>query len=333
MATGKYGSASAWLLNNGINMIPFKLKSLSHKTSSEIEDVSAIGESWREFLPVGVGKAEFRVGEGIWDTTATTGDHAVYSGGIATSPQATPRLVCFGFSGNVLGEDFFGYEGALQSSYEALAQVGALTKANAEFAVTGRFERGQIIQPLATKTGDWNTDTLNTEWDNTLTTSQRVIPITSNSQDNPTVVTTPVPHGLTSGDIILISGVATSSPTINGERTVTVISTTTFSVAVDTSAGAAGTGGSFVKANSIGGGVGWLQVTAFSGFTDTVIKLRDSADNSTYADWATFTTITGVTSERVAVAGTLDRYFIVDGNVDGTGSITAFVGVVRLGQQ
>ena len=48
-----------------------------------------------------------------------------------------------------------------------------------------------------------------------------------------TVVTTTVPHGLATNDIILIAGNTGSNATLNGERTVTVISTTTFSVPVN----------------------------------------------------------------------------------------------------
>lgn len=67
--------------------------------------------------------------------------------------------------------------------------------------------------------------------------------ITSNSMANPTVITTPVAHGLSSGDIIQFFG-SNSTPTIDGERTVTVISPTTFSVPVNVTV--AGTAGYFV---------------------------------------------------------------------------------------
>jgi hypothetical protein len=69
--------------------------------------------------------------------------------------------------------------------------------------------------------------------------------ITANSIANPSVVTTPVAHGLVTGDVVLISGVVTSSPSINGTQTVTVLSPTTFSVLVNVTV--AGTGGSFAR--------------------------------------------------------------------------------------
>ena len=73
--------------------------------------------------------------------------------------------------------------------------------------------------------------------------------ITSNSADNPTVVTTLVPHGLKNNDKIVISGVRGSNADLNEEHTVTVLSPTTFSVPVD-ARGGAGKGGSFVRSQS-----------------------------------------------------------------------------------
>ena len=67
--------------------------------------------------------------------------------------------------------------------------------------------------------------------------------ITSNTLANPTVITTPVAHGLSSGDIIQVYD-SNSTPTIDGEREVTVISPTTFSVAVNVTV--AGTSGYFI---------------------------------------------------------------------------------------
>lgn len=64
--------------------------------------------------------------------------------------------------------------------------------------------------------------------------------ITANSLANPTVVTSAA-HGLATGDTVLIAG-SNSTPTINGNRVVTVINANTFSVPVNvTTAGTAGT--------------------------------------------------------------------------------------------
>jgi len=325
----KYGGASAILLIDGYNLLLAKLKTLSLKHEQLTEDTSGLGDNYEASSPVGKSRTTLTQGGGFFDTQ-TNGIHALMAAGTPTTPQATPRIACLGVAGQTIGALFVGIQGLFASAYEVLGEDSKLTKANITYIFTGTIDRGLIVQPLAAKTADWNTKSLGTVTDYTLDPSQRVIPITSNTQANPSVVTTPVVHGLTTGDIILISGVATSSPTINGERTVTVISTTTFSVAVDTSAGAAGTGGSFVRANSSAGAVGYQQVTALSGFTGFVGKLRDSADDTTYADLISFANVTSAPGkERATVAGVVDRYVSFDGDVTGSGSITVFAGVCR----
>lgn len=55
--------------------------------------------------------------------------------------------------------------------------------------------------------------------------------ITNATVANPSVLTTNVAHGLTTGDVVLISGVL-GTTTVNGIRVATVTSSTTFSVGV-----------------------------------------------------------------------------------------------------
>lgn len=68
--------------------------------------------------------------------------------------------------------------------------------------------------------------------------------ITSSSVANPSVITTPTPHGLNSGESITIAGHAGSTPAINGVQIVTVITPNTFSIPVNVTVG--GAGGTFV---------------------------------------------------------------------------------------
>lgn len=65
--------------------------------------------------------------------------------------------------------------------------------------------------------------------------------ISGNTAANPTVVTTTSAHGLSSGQMVVISG-SNSTPSLNGTQVVTVLSPTTFSVPVNVSV--AGTAGS-----------------------------------------------------------------------------------------
>jgi hypothetical protein len=84
-------------------------------------------------------------------------------------------------------------------------------------------------------------------------------------------------------------------------------------------------------ASSANGGVASLHVTAYSGLTNAVIKVQHSTNNSTWADLATFTTVTAVTSERLLVAAgtTVNRYTRSFLDVTGTGSITFALAFAR----
>lgn len=82
-------------------------------------------------------------------------------------------------------------------------------------------------------------------------------------------------------------------------------------------------------AATTGGGVAHLHATAFSGFSGAVVIVEDSANNSTWATIGTFTTVAGVTAERIAIAGTIRRYTRYSIDVTGTGSITFAAGIAR----
>jgi hypothetical protein len=91
--------------------------------------------------------------------------------------------------------------------------------------------------------------------------------------------------------------------------------------------GAAQDGG----AATANGGAGYLQVTAFSGFTNIVVKVQDSVDGAAgWADILTFATVTAANAkERVAITGTVRRYTRYTITVTGSGSATFVVGFGR----
>jgi hypothetical protein len=324
----KHGGNVAFFLVDGYNFLSAAVKNISLKRESITEQVDGLGDAYEAHAPVGKERATLTQGGAFYDTS-TLGLHSAMAAGTPTSPQATPRVICLGAMLGAVGSLFYGIQGTFTVAYEVVLEMTKLSKANVQHAVSGKIEPGMVIQPLATKTADWNTKTLSTVVDYTLDPAQVTVPITSNSIANPSVVTTTVPHGLTTGDIILIAGVSTSSPTINGQRTVTVISTTTFSVPVNVTV--AGTGGSFVRANSSNGCAGYQQISALSGFSGFVGKIRDSADDITYADLCVFVNVTAApNAQRVTAAGVVDRYVSYDGDVTGSGSITAFSALSRL---
>lgn len=83
-----------------------------------------------------------------------------------------------------------------------------------------------------------------------------------------------------------------------------------------------GTGYDQTVVSTTAGGVGHLHVTAFSGLTNIIVTIQDSANNSAFATIGTFATATGVTSERLEISGTVRRYVRASWTVSGTGSAT-----------
>jgi hypothetical protein len=82
-------------------------------------------------------------------------------------------------------------------------------------------------------------------------------------------------------------------------------------------------------ASSAGGGVAYLHVVAYSGFSSVVFKVQHDTDDSGYSDLITFTTVTGITSERATTAVTVNRHLAAHWNVTGTGSVTFMIGFKR----
>lgn len=126
----------------------------------------------------------------------------------------------------------------------------------------------------------------------------------------------------------------TTSVTGTVDATLSTVTTgdTGYGVCVATLAAiTADTNGSSVdnSASSANGAVAHLHVTAFTGLTNDVIKLEHSTNNSTWTTLGTFTTVTGTTSQRLVITGTVNRYVRVVDDVTGTGSITRLVALAR----
>jgi len=324
----KHGSPSAWLLVDGYDLRAASIQSAADEVESLTERTNGLGSDAEAHTPVGVSRTTLTTAGGFFDTETHHAHDALSGVTPQGTPSSTPRVVAFGGSGLVAGARFTGCAGMYSHKFSVVSENNALTKANVEYQVAGRHERGQIVQALTPQTGDWDTEAAAVDY--TDDPGQRTIPIVANSQANPTVITTAVPHGLTTGQVVVIAGNVDASPTINGAQTVTVISPTTFSVPVNTSGGAAGTGGEIRRASSPAGGAGYLQIVACEGFTNFVGTIRDSADGVTFADLVTFAdSVVAPSAQRVEVTGTVDRYLAFSGDVTGTGSIAVFAGFAR----
>jgi hypothetical protein len=255
---------------------------------------------------------------GFFDTTAAR-VHALMTARLsAEAPNATRRIVCAGFAGNVLAAPILGVEGEHLGDYEVLSEVGKLVKANVTHRAVGRPDDCRILQPLGALSDGESTES--TPLDNTTVTTPPIA-ITSSSVANPTVITTAVKHRLASGDTIIISGHTGMTPDINGtEYEVTVVDDTTFTIAVDVTV--AGSGGSFVRGKTTSGGTVYLQMTGLvlGGYTNAIVTLRDSPDDIAYSDVASFTAMTAIGAQRLAVAGTIERYTAISVAFTGAGA-------------
>lgn len=327
----KYGGISfAALLVDGYNLTAAVMDACSIGHESITQQTNPFGVGSEQHSPIQLEKGVLTVGGGCFDPT-TDALHNVIGDVTGFS-----RVVCALIEGNTVGKHFVGFEGAYDQKYEVMDKRDGLTMANVTYLVSGVVEDGVVVQNLATFTADWDTKTggagvTDSPVDWTIDPVQTPIAITSCTKANPGVITTPIAHRLTTGQKILASSNTLSGPSINTTLTVTVLTTTTFSIGVDTTASSgAGTGGSFVLVNTVGGGSAYIQCTAYSGFTNLVNKIMHSPDDSTYATLVTFTTLTAIGKERKTFSGTVDRYLSNNGDVTGSGSVTVMTGVCRL---
>lgn len=113
---------------------------------------------------------------------------------------------------------------------------------------------------------------------------------TSNSVANPTSILFASPHGIVTGDSVEISGQASGTPLINGDRACTYVDSTHFTVPVNvTVIGGAAT----VKKTSTNYGAAMFVQVVTHGSNSITIKVQHSADNGVsdaYADVAGLTT-------------------------------------------
>lgn len=325
----KYGPASSYLYVNGYD-ISSDTFTLDETIEQVLEESHGLGENWEKQYPVQLAKVMLEASGGLYDD-ATIGA-ALQESNIA---NLALRVVDYGMNGNGLGKTVSMLNGSYAATWKRVASRDALTKANAVHTITGDHRRGVVLHSSNAETTSSGNNQSTPQDRATEALAPASIAITSSSVANPTVITTPVAHGLTTGDIILITGHGASTPSLNGGNgyAVTVTGTFTFTIPVNVSSGS--TGGSFVVVSSRGGNAD-LQMLALTlgGFTNSVIKVRHSIDNSTWTDLATFTARTAIGAERIVIpAGTLiNRWTAISWAYGGAGSgqtVTPFVALNR----
>lgn len=132
--------------------------------------------------------------------------------------------------------------------------------------------------------------------------------ITGNTLANPTVVTTSTAHGMVTGDSVNITG-SNSTPVINGDYTITMISPTTFSVPVNVTI--AGTTGTVQRTSTSNGWAGYVQLMTIAS-NNIIVTLQDSMDGTTWANLTggAFTSLTARGEQRLAgAAGAIVRRY------------------------
>ena len=117
---------------------------------------------------------------------------------------------------------------------------------------------------------------------------------------------------------------ASITTTTTGDTGYGVCIAASAAITVDTTGSAVDNG-----ASSANGAVAHLHVTAFSGLTSNAIRIEHSTNNSTWTTLASFTSVTAATSQRLDIAGTINRYTRVVDDVTGTGSCTRLVAFAR----
>lgn len=129
---GKYGSASITITyddapgGSARTITSGVLEMSGVKLTAGLQDSTAYGDTFKKMLPTGVNEAARMTLRGFWDTTATTGAHAVFGAPDDGPNDATRTLaVVFGDSKTWTSEGYL-------VSYEVLGKAGTLTEFTAE---------------------------------------------------------------------------------------------------------------------------------------------------------------------------------------------------------
>ncbi len=109
----------------------FLLNGISAKDISEMMETTALGDSWKERTPIGIKDSDEITLEGIWDTTATSGTHAIL-GTVDDGPQDVGRELVV-----VFGDSKTWTRDVHLSSYEVLASTSEIQKFSCVLTPTG----------------------------------------------------------------------------------------------------------------------------------------------------------------------------------------------------
>lgn len=303
------------ILVDGYNLQPGLVLDVTLPANvADIEHLHGAGNEWRSARPTGGKRADGDVLLRMPYDDADNGSVEVFR----TNAHVVDGVVCIGLRGNTAGKTVYAFS-AHQMDYMEEPGADVLTKMKATWVVNGQVYKPTILEgaELVAITGDDDTEATSLDGG----TQAAAVTIATSSIANPTVITTSGAHGLTTGDTVLIAGHSGSTPDINGSHVVTVTAPTTFTIAVNVTAD--GTGGTATRTNSRDGGVAFMHVTDLDldGYDGLQVTMRDSADNSTFADLGAFAEVTDDRgAEVLTITGNVDRYVAVEWAFTGSGT-------------
>jgi hypothetical protein len=123
---------------------------LTDNIEATVEEVLPLGAEWPDNLYTGVKRADLTQ-EGYFDDAADSINDAL------KDQSGVSRIVCYGFEGNTIGQQFTGYEGAMQVKYARVASKGQLHRANADYLSNGQVDQGEILHTHTARTADGDT--------------------------------------------------------------------------------------------------------------------------------------------------------------------------------
>lgn len=146
-----YGSDKvAFLLVDGYSVLG-QTTTVDHTVTAELEDTTPLGTEWQEQAAAGIKRAQFNQNGFFNDDTDSVNDALNGSSG-------QQRVLAFGVEGNVAGQGFTGYSGAVQVNYARVATVGQVHKANASYQSSGEVDEGVILHELSAETAAGDTE-------------------------------------------------------------------------------------------------------------------------------------------------------------------------------
>jgi hypothetical protein len=150
----KYGAGSFSLfLVGGYDLLSAKVKNATIRDAVGLEPSHGLGDSWHEETPTGEQSAALSQEGAFFEDTAA-GFHQGFKDPAAGQVS---RVGVVGWEGNTIGSRFKGFAGLLTATYEVLAAMAGLTKANATYAISGIVEEGRILADLLARTANWTT--------------------------------------------------------------------------------------------------------------------------------------------------------------------------------